>query len=334
MTKSTPKKANGVAKIGKTADISSFFRKTPSDQAVNQCHNGDYGSTMGDVKPIMLSNTANGVKNGKSSRKGKERASGGDTSADPVVISSDEEGDVGAASNLKKQRIVPEVARPTEVCDVPSSPGAGPSRSQSRSPPVRSCSPPPAGSRHVAENGAPRPSFAQIPDFQAPPAWPKIINTAIDLDEEQDPHDDRIDVDGDMDIDIDADSQHPGMFDEDDNPTRDSGDDNDTLDPEGDEDLGMEMPGIEQPEVENLAGKSRGGSIDLTMEWDEGDDEGMGMEEPDDYEDRPTRFLPKPGKARGRGNGKDKQVDACPVCSQSMKGKKDDVSRLTLQSPP
>jgi hypothetical protein len=77
-----------------------------------------------------------------------------------------------------------------------------------------------------------------------------------------------------------------------------------------------EVPAIEQPEAENL-GHARGGSIDLTMEWDEGDDEGMGMEEPDDYDDppdRPTRL--------GKSGGK---VAKCPVCSKSMKGKKENV---------
>jgi DNA cross-link repair 1A protein len=149
-----------------------------------------------------------------------------------------------------------------------------------------------------------------MPDFQAPPTWPNIINTAVDLDEEED-------FDGTRDTD--ADSQHPGMFDEDD--TGQDGDDGDDPQEAGSE---VEVPLIEQPENENLAGFSRGGSIDLTMEWDEGDDEGMGMEEPDYYDEPPNRSAKRLGTGPKKSNGK--LVEKCPVCSQSMKGKKDNVS--------
>jgi hypothetical protein len=276
MARGTPRKVNGGAKP-KTADISSFFR-TPSDQSKKS-----KGSTD-DIKPSLTSRISNGS---CSKAKGKERVSGGDTSADPVVISSDEEGD---CARPKRQKTV---ASPSPVEILDSSPVAGPSRLGSCSPPSRPISgpaPPPTCDEA-------RPAFAGVPEFKAPPTWPNIINTALDLDEE---YDDGVPRDGNSDND--ADSQHPGMFDED---LVDDG-----SDPEA------EVPRIEQPEAENL-GHARGGSIDLTMEWDEGDDEGMGMEEPDDYDDppdRPTRL--------GKSGGK---VGKCPVCSRSMKGKKENV---------
>jgi DNA cross-link repair 1A protein len=310
MARTTPKKPNGVTKAAKTADISSFFRKPSVDQSIHQNCNGH-----GDVKPDIISTNGRAI-GSLASRKGKEKAVGGDTSADPVVISSDEEGEAknGGANRSKRQKIAEVPTRPTEVFDVPSSPGAGPSRSPS----VRSCSPkpPPPTTNDVADGD--RPSFAGVPQFQPPPNWPHIINTAEDLDEDGD--DDRIDVDGD----IDADSQHPGMFDEDDE-AQDPGNDGDGAE---DDEMGSEVPGIEQPEEENLAAVPRGGSIDLTMEWDEGDDEGMGMEEPDDYDDPPIPSKKQSGNGKGGRGGKGKQVDKCPVCSTSMKGKKDNVRAL------
>jgi hypothetical protein len=276
MARGTPRKVNGGAKP-KTADISSFFR-TPSDQSKKS-----KGSTD-DIKPSLTSKTSNGS---CSKSKGKERVSGGDTSADPVVISSDEEGD---CARPKRQKTV---ASPSPVEILDSSPGAGPSRLGSCSPPIQ----PISGPALPPKDDEPRPAFAGVPEFKAPPTWPNIINTALDLDEE---YDDGVPRDGNSDND--ADSQHPGMFDED---LVDDG-----SDPEA------EVPAIEQPEGETL-GHARGGSIDLTMEWDEGDDEGMGMEEPDDYDDppdRPTRL--------GKSGGK---VGKCPVCSKSMKGKKENV---------
>lgn len=311
MARATTKKPNGVAKTAKTADISTFFRKPSSDQSAHQNCN-----VHGDIKPDI--NPVSGRTNGSNtSRKGKERALGGDTSADPVVISSDEEGE--AKSRPKRQKIVETEwpARQPVAADIPSSPGAGPSRSPS----IRSCSPKELRSASKETSEHVRPPFAGLPAFQPPPSWPRIINTAEDLNDDDD--DDRIDGDGDND----ADSQHPGMFDEDENDTQDPGDDGQVVD---DEVSSTEAPPIEQPEEENLAAVSRGGSIDLTMEWDEGNDEGMGMEEPDDYDDPPVPSRKQSGK--GARGGKAKQVDKCPVCSTSMKGKKDNVCLQVLRA--
>ena len=285
MARATPKKANGGAKTAKNADISTFFR-TPSDQSKKP-----NGRSTEDSKPSLTPcNGHSRHSNGSITKaKGKERVTGGDTSADPVVISSDEEGEVKA----KRQKTARSPS-PVEVLD--SSPGAGPSRLGSCSPPIRPVAGPalpPVPEKH-------RPAFEGVPEFQAPPTWPNIINTALDLSEE---YDDGANASGDGNSDNDADSQHPGMFDED---LVDDG-----SDPEAD------VPAIEQPEDENL-GPARGVSIDLTMEWDEGDDEGMGMEEPDDYDDPPDRSAKRPGQRGGK-------VGKCPVCAKSMKGKKDNV---------
>jgi hypothetical protein len=308
MARATPKKSNGGVKTGKTADISSFFRPPSAQKSTKKASNG----SREDIKPDLActnSNVRNGSWNVSTKQKGKERAVGGDTLADPVVISSDEEGDL----RPKRQKTAASPSRPVEIPD--SSPGAGPSR-------LGSCSPP---FRHVAGPAPPpledRPAFAGVPEFEPPPAWPNIINTAIDLDEEYD--DGRVDGDEDND----ADSQHPGMFEEDDDVAQIFEDEQ--VGGEGDDTeadaMAVDAPTIEQPENENLAGTSRGGSIDLTMEWDEGDDEGMGMEEPDDFDDPPNRSAKRLGTKSAQG-----KVDKCPVCSQSMKGKKANVSHLSV----
>jgi hypothetical protein len=293
MARGTPRKVNGGAKSAKTADISTFFR-TPSDQSKKP-----NGRSTTDIKPFLSSNgNSSKTCNPSATKTGKDKAIGGDTSADPVVISSDEEGE---GTRSKRQKVVrsPPPVELVEVLD--SSPGAGPSR-------LGSCSPPPrpvAGPALPPKPETARPAFEGVPDFQAPPTWPDIINTALDLEEE---YDDGVNNGN---SDNDADSQHPGMFDED---VADDG-----------SDPGADVPGIEQPENENL-GHARGGSIDLTMEWDEGDDEGMGMEEPDDYDDPPDRPSKRPGQ-RAAG-----EVGKCPVCDKSMKGKKDNVSRIILDT--
>jgi len=308
MARATPKKANGGVKSAKTADISSFFKPPSAKKSNGKALNA---STCDDIKPDLFCSNRRSSGNVKTGQNGKDKAVGGDTSADPVVISSDEEGDSG--SRPKKQKTVASPTRPVEVMD--SSPGAGPSRLGSCSPPVQA----------IAGTGPParedRPAFAGVPDFEPPPSWPNIINTAIDLEEEYD--DGRVNGDENND----ADSQHPGMFEEDDGGAQISEDEQGDADGDGamnrddPEADALEAPMIEQPENENLAGTSRGGSIDLTMEWDEGDDEGMGMEEPDDYDDPPNKSEKRLGT---KGGGA--KVNKCPVCSQSMKGKKANVS--------
>lgn len=304
MTRATPKKAANGVKPPKTADIKSFFRKTPSDQAVPR--KSSNGAALEDVKPNVSLDSKR--KNG-GSRKGKEKAViGGDNSADPVVISSDEDDNTPA----KRQRTV---RSPTLHVDrPPASPGAGPSRS--RSPPILingSCSPQPKvfGPTPPPKPESPRPAFEGVPNFQPPPNWPSIVNTASNPEEELDEDED--DRGGD-----DADSQHPGMFDEDDQGEPDV-DDGDGAEIEVDGETVEEVP-PERP-AETL-GAPRGESLDLTMEWDEGDDEGMGMEEPDDYDDRPSR----PGSRVGAKSKNGEKVDKCPMCSKSMKGQSGAVS--------
>jgi hypothetical protein len=286
MARGTPKKVNGGPKP-KTADISSFFR-TPSDQSKKP-----HGRSTDDIKPILKSTGSNSkILNGSAAKgKCKEKVMGGDTSADPVIISSDEEGE---CKRSKRQKTIKSPS-PVEILD--SSPGAGPSRLGSCSPPIRPVAGPPLPPKPADDEA--RPAFAGVPDFQAPPTWPSIINTALDLTEE---YDDGVDTNADGNSDNDADSQHPGMFDED-------------LVDDG-SDPAADVPAIEQPEEGNL-GHTRGVGIDLTMEWDEGDDEGMGMEEPDDYDDPPDRPV-RPAQRGGK-------VGKCPVCSKSMKGKKENV---------
>jgi hypothetical protein len=58
------------------------------------------------------------------------------------------------------------------------------------------------------------------------------------------------------------------------------------------------------------------------MEWDEGDDEGMGMEEEGD--DLPEIKL-RPASKRDRNE----KVTECPVCGVSLRGKVNTVSRTS-----
>ena len=306
MTRATPKKTTNGIRAPKTADIKSFFRKTPSDQTAPRKTVGT-GGTLEDVKPNVA---PEGKRVNGGSRKGKEKAIvGGENSTDPVVISSDEDD----SAPPKRPRTGRSPKHNGE--ELPASPGAGPSRSPS--PPLiknGSCSPPPKvfGPVLPPKPPSPRPAFEGVPDFQPPPNWPSIVNTASNPDEDLD--DDDFDGGGD-----DADSQHPGMFEEE--------DPNDTHLLEGD-DAEIEVEGevVEeiQPErpLETLGGP-RGESLDLTMEWDEGDDEGMGMEEPDDYDEPPSR----PGNRAG-GRSKNGEVDKCPMCSKTIKGKSAAVGQL------
>lgn len=314
MDRATPKKLPNGPKPPKAADISNFFRKTPSDQSVPRRASGN-GTVLEDIKPNVTVNAR--------SRKGKEKVVGGDTSADPVVISSDEDDSPVNTVRAKRQRTATVPRTPVPVPDLPCSPGAGPSRSRSPLPELASCSPPPGrfGPSPPPRPESPRPAFAGLPDFQPPPAWPSIINTASNP---QDIYDDNAADDDDvvgLDNGDDADSQHPGMFEEDDTATQDPGDDRD--DAEAD-DSGLDIPVEEVPpdQPDLLPNGTRRGSIDLTMEWDEGDDEGMGMEEPDDYDDPPNR----PGSRGGAKRNGVLQSDNCPVCSASMKGKAKNVS--------
>lgn len=282
---------------------------------------------MDDVKPDI---SLDGKRaNGGSSRKGKEKAVvGGDNSADPVVISSDEED----TAPVKRQRTVRSPRPDGDV--LPASPGAGPSRSQS--PPIvttKSDTSPTAkafGPVPPPKPESPRPVFEGVPDFKPPSNWPSIVNTASNPNEELDDDDDYGNG-GD-----DADSQHPGMFEEEEDPS-DSRDRDITGEGHGDGDgseIEVDGEAIEEipPErpLETL-GRPRGESLDLTMEWDEGDDEGMGMEEPDDYDDPPSR----PESRAGAKSKPGEKVDKCPMCSKSMKGKSGAVSggHCIRQSP-
>lgn len=328
MARATPKKLATAGGKPKTNDISTFFRKTPSDQAVPR--KSSNGSILEDVKPNLQAQRLNG----RSSRKGKEKAIGGDTSADPVVISSDDEDQPPSVAKRQRRTMVKSPS-PDTAAVLPSSPGAGPSRSRSKSRdvPGRSCSPPRVGYGPTPppEPEATRPPFAGVPDFQPPDKWPQIINTAEDLAPDDE------DGDGsreDMDLDFDADSQHPGMFEEEEEDGE--GEDGDSGGQEREQNVGHDssvpaVVDVDGDEVEEIpperptetCGDSRGGSIDLTMEWDEGDDEGMGMEEPDDHDDPPSRSASRTGAVAGAPKGK---LEKCPMCSKPMKGKASHVS--------
>lgn len=306
----TKKKSIGSAK---STDIASFFRKTPSDTSVPRRHNSiSYGNGNGheDIKPgVGASKGVNNrsVVNGDRKGKGKATAISGESSTDPVVISDDDDGDDRLVSEprsaVKRQRR--SSPSPPLASFLPQSPGAGPSRR-----PVLTCSPPPEldlDPTPVEIKELP-PPIASVPDFRPPPSWPTIINTAdIEEPEGRAEEDGVVDVDYD---DVDKDSQHPSMFDESELQDGEEEPPDDTGQAEPEEVIDVEGVGVGDPDeiteippdsdghgngdTGRIAGTAQ--TFDLSMEWDEGDDEGMGMEEPDEFD---NERLSRNGKKAG-----------------------------------
>jgi hypothetical protein len=236
-----------------------------------------------------------------------------------------------------------------EVIEIDSSPG--PSRS-----PHQSCSPPPAAPVDPPEPAGPAgppPPIAGDPGWRPPKTWPDIVNTSSlaevgddeDLDNAEDDDSDGHDDDslvGREDGHEEESLEEPRMVDED-NEAVDSGE---TPMVDGHELEGSEFEILEQEPIDIDLGDGRQastmsvprsraredetedeaadalGALDLEMEWDEGDDEGMGMEEEGD--DLPEIKL-RPASKRDRNE----KVTECPVCGVSLRGKVNTVSRTS-----
>ncbi|ORY34687.1 DNA repair metallo-beta-lactamase-domain-containing protein [Naematelia encephala] len=317
MVKTTSKKRETPKK---KESILSFFQKsqaTPGRKSGNE-----------DIKPDVLASVSNTEDKHKRTKKGKGRETDIDdvygSSNDPVVISDDDEAIVRsppplqthASNGQKRRRLSASVATSHEdIIQIYSSPIAGPSKS-----PPGSCSPPPPQPTvfHLP------PPVAGLPDFRPPPTWPQIVNTAdgegID-DEEGEEEEDAIPPSDPEDGRDDGDeTQDPedGRDDGDTQDPRDDGDDS-QLDVPG---LGMELE-IDEPQLlpDPPPSKFIGGvlpmPVDIDMEWDEGNDEGMGMEEEGD--DEASEIVQTPPPRRGNaGSGK---VTTCPICGISLRGK-------------
>ena len=309
MAKGTPKKKP----LAKSANsLLNFFQKADDPTRTGQ----------EDVKPDVRATTERTEKV-KSRRRGSER--------DPVIIS-DDELTTGSSTVAKRRKVLQQssVARASpfdikneallDLSDGHESfPVAGPSRSPSigdpsRSPvptasvryPMLSASKSPKRSTWSSPPPSLQHPFPAQPDYVCPPTWPQIVNTAPQPDDYDDPE-----LEGSSDSDTDkARGQDPiGAH----GPAVNV---NSGLDLESD-DLIEEVPIAEPPVKPSGIG-------DPGLEWDEGDDEGMGMEEDEEGAEEeageiveaPTHKLPK--KAVGK-------VHECPMCGKSLKGQVNSV---------
>lgn len=314
--------------------ILSFFQRSPADRRTS--------ASLGEVKLERAASP---------DRKDKGRAIGG-SEADPVIISDDDEGGPGDESRIKRHgqghagradQSSPMDSR-VEVIEIDSSPGPSTSPHQSCSPPPA----PPVDPPEPAQPISPPPPIDAAPGWRPPKTWPDIVNTS-NLSEVGDDEDvDHAEDDGSDGHDDDSlvgredgheETEEATMADED-NEVVDSGekpieDGDEAADSEFeileqepiDIDLGDERQASTTPvprsraredETEDEAADALG-ALDLEMEWDEGDDEGMGMEEEGD--DLPEVTL-RPASKRDRNE----KVTECPVCGVSLRGKVNTVS--------
>jgi DNA cross-link repair 1A protein len=296
MTKGSGKKKLSAHSQG--GSILSFFQKTPDRRKS--------GASVSDAPAAEVEHDTSLV-----DRKGKAKAVWG-SELDPVVISDDEEpgflsgfaeddNRIRTSPPLLAQRSTSEMAEP------------GPLRS-----PHRSCSPPSAPPVDPPPSHA-SPAIAAYPEWIPPTTWPDIINTAHqDEDEDSAVGRDAIPDDASRDPGDDCD-----IIDEDDSGI-------DIIEEEADimkVDSPMNFPRRRDMEVDNESLSVDGlGNMMLEMEWDEGDDEGMGMEEEGDELPEPKL---RPGSKRERNGEK---VTECPVCGTSLKVKPNTVSILNKLS--
>ncbi len=318
MARATPKKKL----LAKTPNnILNFFQKADGSARPARPEAVD---VKPDIKGSVKSTTRRTEE--KPTRRGSER--------DPVVISDDEE-TLASSNGAKRRRLAsksiaalhptdsatsaqylditlseePSSAPPNETV---ASPVAGPSRlpfparpSRSSSPTVLVASPPadvpsPSPRRSFISTPQPPSTFPGIPGFSPPPSWPQIINTAQALD---DPGDATSDDNRALDVGVGQD----GRADEDAALVSDT------------EEAVEALPSMEPP-------VDPGAMRDQGMEWDEGDDEGMGMEEDEEGRDDEASEIVEtpPLKIKPKAMGK---MTECLLCGKSLKGKVNTVVR-------
>jgi hypothetical protein len=232
-------------------------------------------------------------------RKGKGRSYGDE--GDPVVISDDEEVIFVEMqkSGVKRKRDSPERMMVKEE------------------------------KREVEKEFVLPPPIASLPEFITPAAWPDIVNTANHGEEEQEEEEEQGEL---YNRDPDGDGSQLAVDDEEDMieelPAQRVGD----IPEHVQEDI-PDVVGEDGEIQEVIAGdgvdvaRSDEPPLDLGMIWDEGDDEGMGMEEDEEGDaDGISEVLETPpllpsGSTSGKG-----KMDKCPICGLSLKGKANTVS--------
>lgn len=330
----------------KAANILSFFGKKASPGQTPRRQSSGRSATQ-DAKPLDK---------GKSKAVDHFDLTG--TQDDPVVISDDDEVAVPAVTEAKKRRTLVR----DDAIDVASSPEAGPSTPKKRSPS------PSDRSEGVTTTLAavPPPAFDGYPDCKPPPTWPDIVNTAdvegedVDMPEEEVPElmtlpdcgvptdkeedeatggeggEDRVIGDNDDDSVMGREDYHDGDPDEDHRANRSIALDDSP--PDRPAPLSAPIPIDDEPEaVPSDPPDGLGGPLDdmgdmgigLDMAWEEGDDEGMGMEEEGD--DDKASVVSFAGSTMGKRSRDGEKVTACPNCGLSMKGKTQAVSRYEVK---
>ncbi|WWD04187.1 hypothetical protein V865_002254 [Kwoniella europaea PYCC6329] len=220
---------------------------------------------------------------------------------DPVVISDDE--DILPASPPSP------ISRKRKLSHI--SPEAGPSSLR----PIDSSKPPP---------------FPGYPDFKPPPTWPEVINVGDMHNIEHEDEDDNDIPPSDEDHNRNQDPE-----DGDDAENDDSG-----LDMEV-EPTDLDLPEPIEPETPQVATPSKqfkesdlGLNIDMTEEWEEPEDEGMGMEEDGEGDDEASVISEPINRGRGKKGISAAQMTECPICRKSLKGQVNTVAQHHINSCP
>lgn len=224
------------------------------------------------------------------------------TEGDPVVISDDDE-------PVLIQPPKPNKSSPISMKEIRASPVAGPSRLRD--------SPPPKIPTPGIEDRNP---FQGIPGFVSPVTWPTIVNTA--------------DREGDEDEILNIDEDGDGSVkmvesDEEDNLVDEEAENLPVQEEDVDDVVMLEPPPqplrtpstttrLPAPDTEEI-------NLDTTMEWDEPEDEGMGMEEEGDEEASEIIATPPPVAMKRKRGDKGDKTEVCPVCGTSLKGKHNTV---------
>ncbi|WRT69748.1 uncharacterized protein IL334_006739 [Kwoniella shivajii] len=221
---------------------------------------------------------------------------------DPVVISDDE--DILPVSSPYQISPIMKKRKLTAI-----SLGAGPSASKEKE----------------NENDIPLP-FPGYPGFKTPATWPEVINVGELLD-------------GDEGDDDEGEDGIPPS-DEDGNRTQDpeEGDDaeNDDsgIDMEVDQQQIQETiePQIPQGDIPRKQFDQGDDDFDMAEEWEEPEDEGMGMDEDGEGDDEGSIISEPINRSRSRNQPKGKNMTECPVCGKSLKGKVDTVAEQHINS--
>ncbi|KAK6908877.1 hypothetical protein I203_102882 [Kwoniella mangroviensis CBS 8507] len=232
-------------------------------------------------------------------RKGKGKATSLVGSIeDPVVISDDEDIlPVSPPSPISRKRKLSHI-----------SPGAGPSSLRA----IDSSKPPP---------------FPGYPDFKPPTTWPEVINVGdMHNIEHEDEEDDIPPSDEDH-------NRNQDPEDGDDAENDDSGLDMDV------EPTDLDLPDPIEPETPQVATLSKqfkerdlGMNIDMTEEWEEPEDEGMGMEEDGEGDDEASVISEPINRGRGKKGLSGGKISECPICGKSLKGQVNTVAQHHINS--